>query len=523
MLLEPLGAVESTELIRRLGDLPDELLGRIVRAAEGNPLFLEEMLALVRANGGGMVEVPPSIQALLAARLDQLDPADRAVLERGSVEGRVFHRGGIAALTDGDGQVDQRLLSLVRKELVRPEQSVFPGDDAYRFRHLLIRDAAYDALPKSVRADLHQRFAAWLEQHGQDLLELDEILGYHLERAARYLIELGSLDRSLEAEASTRLWAAGRRARWRNDPTAARSLLERAVALAEDPDVHLLVDLARSVSNPLEAAELMGAAAERFEAAGDVAASALARTLAAEYLCWAGRGSIEDHNQLALIALPMLEAANDHDGLFEVWFSLARGVYNARFQMEQIQDAVEQALRHASLAGIPAHDLGYRALAAEYGPAPVSDALDWVDAQLAVDPNPFDGFIRAVLLAMSDQFEEARAYAAPLLAHLGELGIDELSHYHLAEIDSLDGDYGNAAEHMKIVVDDVTRRGKTAHLASFAPLYARLLCGLGRFDEAWPLAMQGRELGLHDDALTQSSWRQAAALVQASRGQTHRG
>ena len=98
VLLEPLDAVESTELIGRLGNLPDELLGRIVRAAEGNPLFLEEMLALVRANGDGKVEVPPSIQALLAARLDQLDPADRAVLERGSVEGRVFHRGGVAAL-----------------------------------------------------------------------------------------------------------------------------------------------------------------------------------------------------------------------------------------------------------------------------------------------------------------------------------------------------------------------------------------------------------------------------------------
>ena len=191
VLLEPLDAAETERLVSELGGVSDELKERIVRVAEGNPLFLEEMLALVRDSGGEAVVVPPTIQALLAARLDQLEPAERAVLERGSVEGRTFHRGAVAALADGDGQVDQRLVSLVRKQLVRPDRPQFPEEDAYRFRHLLIRDAAYDALPKAVRADLHGRFAAWLEQHGSELVELDEILGYHLEQAARYREELG--------------------------------------------------------------------------------------------------------------------------------------------------------------------------------------------------------------------------------------------------------------------------------------------------------------------------------------------
>ncbi|HEX6952837.1 MAG TPA: adenylate/guanylate cyclase domain-containing protein, partial [Gaiellaceae bacterium] len=204
VLLEPLDAAETEQLLSELGEVSPELHERIVEVAEGNPLFLEEMLALVRDSGGARVEVPPTIQALLAARLDQLDPAERAVLEHGAVEGRTFHRGAVAALgdADGDGEVDRRLVALVRKELVRPDRAQLAGDDAYRFRHLLIRDAAYEALPKAARADLHHRFADWLQEHGQSLVELDEILGYHLEQAARYHEELGRSDLELADEAA---------------------------------------------------------------------------------------------------------------------------------------------------------------------------------------------------------------------------------------------------------------------------------------------------------------------------------
>src|SRR5919204_317578 len=159
-------------------------------AAEGNSLFVEEMLTMMRESGNGDVVVPPTIQALLAARLDQLDPSERGVLERGAVEGKVFHRGAVEALAPEEHQAPQRLLALVRKELIRPDRPQIAGDDAYRFRHLLIRDAAYDALPKATRADLHERFAEWLEGHAGELVELDEIVGYHLEQAYRYREEL---------------------------------------------------------------------------------------------------------------------------------------------------------------------------------------------------------------------------------------------------------------------------------------------------------------------------------------------
>src|SRR4029077_2836693 len=128
---------------------------------------------------------------LLAARLDQLEPPDRSVLERGSIEGEVFHHTVVRALTPDEPRVTAQLTALVRKELIRPDRPLFAGADAFRFRHLLMRDAAYEALPKAERAELHEQFANWLTEHGTELVELDELVGYHLERAYRYLEELG--------------------------------------------------------------------------------------------------------------------------------------------------------------------------------------------------------------------------------------------------------------------------------------------------------------------------------------------
>src|SRR5581483_1356600 len=125
----------------------------------GNPLFIEEMVAMVHESGAGDVTVPPTIRALLSARLDQLPAGERSVLERGAVEGQLFHSDAVAALVSPPGPVERELVGLVRADLVRPARPQFAIGDAYRFRHLLIRDAAYDALPKATRAELHERFA----------------------------------------------------------------------------------------------------------------------------------------------------------------------------------------------------------------------------------------------------------------------------------------------------------------------------------------------------------------------------
>jgi tetratricopeptide (TPR) repeat protein len=474
------------------------------------------MLALVRNSADGRVEVPPTIQALLAARLDQLDAAERAMLERGSVEGPVFHRGAVEALADGEPQAE-RLLALVRKQLVRPDRPQLPSEDAYRFRHLLIRDAAYDALPKSVRADLHRRFAAWLETHGADLVELDEILGYHLEQAARHLADLGQADPALAAEAAERLGAAGRRARFRGDRKAARSLLERAVSLSDRPDVHLVVDLSSSVDDPREGARLLDAAAERAQASGDEPGEALARAVAAEARVVASECPLDECEQLALAAVPLLEAARDYSGLTEVWAALA-GVYDGLCSYDRIEHAAEQALRYAALAGQQRTSLFGLGLVLVFGPRPVGQALARVDVLVADYPHAWMDLTPATLLAMNDRIGEARTLALAGEEHYRELGRAAEAHFWVAELERMAGDGEAAAERLRLSCEALVERGLTAVLSTFAPAQGRALCDLGRFEEAERLADQGRELGHEDDPVTQSLWRQVAARVRAHRG-----
>src|SRR4029079_15625704 len=180
-------------------EIPSAARDRILDAADGNPLFVEEMLGmliddgLLRFEDGAWhavedladLTVPPTIHLLLAARLDRLDTEERSVIERGAVEGKVFHMGAVSTLSPERlrANVPSRLLALARKELIRPDRAAFAGEDAFRFRHLLIRDAAYQAMPKEQRAELHERFADWLEEAAKErLAEYEEILAHHLEQ-----------------------------------------------------------------------------------------------------------------------------------------------------------------------------------------------------------------------------------------------------------------------------------------------------------------------------------------------------
>ena len=237
--LAPLGDDETQGLIQEL--LQDRALSantraRIADAAEGNPLFVEQILALQADDPEREVVVPPTIQALLAARIDRLEPDERAVLVRGSLEGRLFHRGAVAELLPAGparAGVGAQLMNLVRKEFLRPDQSLFPGDDGFRFNHILIRDAAYDSMPKQLRAELHERYADWLEQRVDgNLIEYEESLGHHLEQAYHLRAELGQTDdhaRAVAARAGQLLAHAGSRARTRGDARRWRDCCNGAV------------------------------------------------------------------------------------------------------------------------------------------------------------------------------------------------------------------------------------------------------------------------------------------------------
>jgi predicted ATPase len=324
--LEPLGHDEVQELIAE--QVPDHLRKRIARAAGGNPLFIEEMLAIA-GEANGEVVVPPTLQALLAARLDQLEMEERSVLERGAIEGESGHRGAVQALSPDDAQVTPRLAALVRKELIRPDKALLAGEDGFRFRHLLIRDAAYEALPKVTRAELHERFATWLEKHGTELVQQDELLGYHLERACRYRQELGTADDgALAAAARRRLTAGGHRAALRQDYRAAVSLFERAAALVPPTEFDLaleseLGDSLFWIGKSDEALWRADALSKRAAAAGDHVGELCAKIRAGIIRTHLeAEGATESLAALVEHALPVFEAASDDLALYIAYDAL---------------------------------------------------------------------------------------------------------------------------------------------------------------------------------------------------------
>jgi class 3 adenylate cyclase/tetratricopeptide (TPR) repeat protein len=515
--LEPLAHEDADALV---GDaVPEETRRQIVRASGGNPLFLTEMLALSDA-GRAEVEVPASLRALLAARVDQLDASERRVLERGAVEGELFHRGTVQALAPEETEVTPRLAALVRRDLVSPDTPILPREDAYRFRHLLIRDTAYDALPKATRADLHRRFADWLQEHGGSLVELDEILGYHLEQAAGYLEELGRPDPEVSLAAGARLAVAGRRALIREDVRAASSLLERSLELTRPHrlDVHVEVDLAQSFvfRNSQKAIEVADDIARRAEAAGDQAGAAHARTVLGVMRMHGGSTTADELEAIARGALPLLAAAGDHEGMRDVWLALCL-VANLRCRFEEWTQASEQAIAHARAAGPDNRTWGLGVALAD-GPRPAAEALASLDAQLPETPTVTDAAVRGLLLAMLDRIDEAWELALPANERMHELGL-ELGNTWLAEIADIAGDYATAAEYLRRACDAYEAAGNLPVLSTYAPMLGRLLCALGRYDEAEPLAAKGRDLGDAGDVLTQALWRGTEALVRSHRGE----
>jgi len=387
LLLEPLGAEECSDLMSRLD--PDATLDaglreRITAASAGNPLYVEEMLAMVREHGGdGEIVVPPTIHALLQARIDSLDGDVRVVMERGAVEGEVFHRGAVAELSPEGVRsgVESHLATLVRKELIRSTAPTFPADEGFRFRHLLIRDAAYESLPKATRAELHEHFADWLTTH--DLVERDEVVGYHLEQARRYRLELDpddpELDR-LSRRASRHLATAGRGALDRGDFNAARSLILRALELAppDDPSrLRLAPDVFFVLWESGQLAEAAPLLADARQAADPVVAAMAAVVENVADSLTRGVLTREERGARREAARAVLEPSGDHEGLALYWWSLAGEMWNT-CRAEETAAACEYGLVHARASGRPGRidDFVWWIRAAYvFGPAHVEEGL----------------------------------------------------------------------------------------------------------------------------------------------------
>jgi class 3 adenylate cyclase/tetratricopeptide (TPR) repeat protein len=446
VLLEPLHRDDTDALVQALFfDADPGLVARIRDAADGNPLFVEEMVELARTTGGD-VAVPPSIHALLAARLDSLPAGERAVLARGAVEGQVFHRNAVAALAPDEEHVDSRLVSLVRKELVRPDQPALLRDDAYRFRHLLIRDAAYEALPKSTRIDLHERFAAWLDEHGAALVELDEIVGYHLEQAVQYAAELGHPVPRYAGLAGTRLAAAAERAYARGDAAATLSLAQRAEALFAPDDPRRLAQLPLLAAGLYEtgrfeeSVHILDEAVER----GDALTSAKARVFRA----WTRSHTVSSarlFDDFAEIerAIAELERLGDMGALVDAYVARGRMLFWSG-SIEAARESVLRARDDARAAG----DRRHEAVAVEE----LLVALDWLGTPrsevqgLASDVIADESFgprlhararISLARCAISEgRLDDAAAFFADAVHRYEELGLEvQASAYQLCRFD----------------------------------------------------------------------------------------
>jgi len=526
LALEPLGEGEVEALIPER--IAGELRAKITRAAGGNPLFIEEMLAMA-GEAGGEVLVPPTLQALLAARLDQLETAERSVLERGAVEGEIFHRGAVQALAPDETQVTPRLAALVRKELIRPYDAQLAGEDGFRFRHLLIRDAAYDALPKAVRAELHQRFAAWLEERGADLVELEEILGYHLEQACRYRGELGMPQGDeLAATARRRLTAAGRRALLRGDSAAAARLLERAAALLPSAEIDValesdLVDALSSVGKGSDALRRARSLAERASAAEDRVGELCGRLKEGVLLLSLEpeEGALERLAALVDHALSEFEAAADDLALSVAYFALVQ-VALIRSRMDEMLDASEKASAHARRANLPQRYLTLRSSARLFGTTPVPEVLAWLDEQETHEGSILLRTHRADALAMLGRFDEARAILAEVRAELADRGgwkmLGLVTGNHSVFVELWAGDPAAAAELGEEGCRLLDELGEKGFLSTAAGNLAQALYTADRLEEADAWASRAAELGASDDAATQALWRQVRAKVLARRG-----
>jgi tetratricopeptide (TPR) repeat protein len=439
----------------------------------------------------------------------------------------------VQALAPEEPQVMPRLAALVRRDLIRPDPAVFAGDDGFRFRHLLIRDAAYDALPKAVRADLHERFAGWLQSHGQVLVELDEIRGYHLEQSYRYGAELGAADSLLAERAGRLLAAAGLRARARNDVTATCSLLERATALLPEREparLSLLVVLGWSrfaLADLPHALEVLREAQVLAAAVGERGLELRARMV--ELFVLLNADPEQDTAEVlteARAAIGELEPLGDLESLVRAWI-LVQWVGNMAADFELVEEGASHTLEHAARAGLRSEsEIGAEGLmwALASGPTPVKQAIPRAERALAEAPAAHQGEVALGLLyAQAGQDDRAVAtieHARGVLLERGDRVFYAASSMAVGWAALLANRPARAEHELRAGVQLLEAGGDRGFLGTVAAVLAEVLYRLDREDEAEEWTRRSELIGPAKDVLTQVCWRATRAKVLA-RGCDH--
>lgn len=528
--LEPLSASSSEALIELLeSDVPGEDRSRILQRAEGNPLFIEQMVALLAEDPDAAKEgIPPSIQAVLAARLARLADGERALLECASVVGLEFSAGDVTDLSSGtEGEsVSEILRRLMRKELVRPAGPEL--EKRFRFRHILIRDAVYESVLKSRRAQLHERFARALGQRPEGASGADEIVGYHLERAYELRKELDPDDEHLErlaTEAAERLVAAGRIELGRSDMRAAATLLTRGLSLMpahtlERGDV--LADLGYTLLVLGQWASSQRQIDEGFDLANRIGDAGLIAYLSVNQLSLRlytePSFSAEEFVRQGSRALSRLEAQRSSQLYAGRVSAVLAWAYAHRGQCRKAEMLLSRdgTLRSAKL--LPSLWL--------YGPEPVGSAIKKCEALLARLPPPRTAAscyrCLAVLMAMTGRFEEARSLLDKDQLILYELGLTMLAaaaSIMRGSVELLAARPRVAEEVLRAGVARLVRVGDSLNSSDAATLLARALYEQDNLAEALSM-IELAEQGANRDVTVRVGMRGIRAKLLAREGQT---
>jgi DNA-binding SARP family transcriptional activator len=524
--------------------LPPSTRARLLETAAGNPLYLEQLAASLSEQAGSETwpVLPPTIEALLGARLQRLGPGASSVLARAAIVGKDFGVRQVRELLppEARGPLSRNLQTLVAKGLVQhgpPDRR--PGEE-YSFRHILIQEAAYRTIPKSLRAELHHRFADWLEYVLWDpATQRPEILGYHLEQSVRYLSELRPAEAQsspLPRRAASHLETAGRAAHDRGDALAAMNLLIRAAALLPRDDAALArlytsLGTAMTEVGQLEQATATLDQAQAIAAVnGDEGQRAYARIQA----LLLGLKLAPNMAAAEIVqSLPELrnEFGRDPD---EVGLCQTLQLEAAVYWIHGRSAAAEEAWRRAAEYARRANDrrqlteiLGWLASATLWGPTPTTEGIQSCEDYLnEVGNHPRGQALilnhMAGLYAMQDQFETAHATLSRAKSYLDILGptMTAAVTQPAAFIAMLEGDPATAEMHLRFAYESLSLMGEKDNLATEAALLARAIAaqGQGRYGEASQLIAISQEAAAGEDIVTQILCRGLSARMLADRG-----
>jgi DNA-binding SARP family transcriptional activator/predicted ATPase len=546
ILLEPLGEDPAAALLDSLSAgqrIPPSTRARLIDTAGGNPLYLEQLAVSLSEQNRSDIRpaLPPTIQALLSARLQRLGPGASSVLARAAIVGKDFGEQEVRELlpVEARAPLSRNLQALVAKGLV---QRGPPGRgfwEEYSFRHILIQEAAYRSIPKSLRAELHHRYADWLEAVPDPFPGHSEILGYHLERSVRYRTELRPADPesgALSRRAAAHLETAGIAAHDRGDDVASVNLLDRAAALlpGDDPALgRLYTSLGTALieAGQFEKAKATLDQAQRITAAnGDDRQHAHARVEALLL------GLELDPDAAAIDitrALPRLRKEFDRSlddlGMCRTWQVEAALHWNhtrsgaAEYAWQRAAEYARRVNDRRQLADI----LAWLASAALWGPTPAKEGIqrckDYLDE---IGNHPFGKAVilqyMAGLHAMHDDFAAAHETLNNAKSLLDSLGAEVAASnaQPAALIAMLAGDPATAEKLLRLEYDSLYRMGERRYLASTAAKLARAIAAQGqsRYNEAIRLIATSREAAAGEDLNPQAISQGVLARILAERG-----